>query len=404
VVARGIFVDERRRQRVGCSVVVNRAAKLRHAVTLLLALTSSGCDGCRSARQHQAPQVVVATAAATAATAPSVVTGSTAEPTSDITSKIPLEPEGVRLSQLPDLTGGSCPRLNQRAKKRGPPVDVSKKFKDSDTRFAEMLARIAKGREALVIGLLESSGLTAMGDLKGGNRISFGVSPWHEATRPIDRRLLYVYDTKPVSDEVYHERGEAFPGNSIVRIKVRFDPQSIDDVGVKRVDAQLIELISIDNDDMTMVEAVKRLSTPVVVDDPFFGRLVLNREYARYEGQHRFGNGSYEIAIDCDDCDGSDKSITEEYRSRAKCLEANLGTLGKIVVDKMYPLYVDAWEESSAKPLSRDGFIARIRLVSLSLKHHYADLYLDDGGLFEGHLINVMIDEDYRVEVVSLAG
>jgi len=67
----------------------------------------------------------------------------------------------------------------------------------------------------------------------------------------------------------------------------------------------------------------------------------------------------------------------------------------------------NAWIEEDGNEVTRDQFVARLRLVHLDIRPQAEgriDLTFDDGDLFFGHVILVCMDADGGLSVAQIAG
>lgn len=83
------------------------------------------------------------------------------------------------------------------------------------------------------------------------------------------------------------------------------------------------------------------------------------------------------------------------------------GALRDAVAERYLVLYNDVWcdEDEGDEPVDHDGFCARIAPAELTVdRTGHVELYVDDGGLFQGHWILVVFRADLTVGEIKLAG
>lgn len=67
-------------------------------------------------------------------------------------------------------------------------------------------------------------------------------------------------------------------------------------------------------------------------------------------------------------------------------------------------LYNDTWRQDDDDELDHDGFIARITPTNVDIDVDVIQIYFNDGGLFAGHSLVLLLDTDLQVLDVKLAG
>jgi hypothetical protein len=78
-------------------------------------------------------------------------------------------------------------------------------------------------------------------------------------------------------------------------------------------------------------------------------------------------------------------------------------TVRRVVAEHYLELYNDTWCQDD-EDLDHDGFCARITPTSVDIDEDGVQIYFDDGGLFLGHSIVMLLDAELQLTEIKLAG
>lgn len=78
--------------------------------------------------------------------------------------------------------------------------------------------------------------------------------------------------------------------------------------------------------------------------------------------------------------------------------------LRALVASELLDLYNDTWRQADAPALDHAGFTARIRPAGVDISEDCVEVFFDDGALFGGHSIVLLLDLDLQVIDIKLAG
>jgi hypothetical protein len=142
------------------------------------------------------------------------------------------------------------------------------------------------------------------------------------------------------------------------------------------------------------------LKKPFFVDDPFFGKMELDRSVNWLEAKRKTGIFSrYKVCIsrDGESYDGT------KAKTIVTSLEGRLDEIRDAIQKELFDTYNDCWE--SLGQLSESQFQKRIKLESIVVDESGSSgVWFKDGGLFLGHAIEVRVDDTGEIKSANLAG
>jgi hypothetical protein len=102
----------------------------------------------------------------------------------------------------------------------------------------------------------------------------------------------------------------------------------------------------------------------------------------------------------------SDLDIPVERLDEAAAIvrRLDLQNLRGAVAEEYLGLYNDTWRQDDDDELDHDGFIARITPTNVDIDVDVIQIYFNDGGLFAGHSLVLLLDTDLQVLDIKLAG
>jgi hypothetical protein len=193
---------------------------------------------------------------------------------------------------------------------------------------------------------------------------------------------------------------------SVVRFRVDALPPAADSDPTATPTVDGSELAGVE--DAALTELARLLQQPVVLDDPLFGRLTLDRSLGRFEAATSWRGQAAQLSIP------AAGEALSEARATAAALWAKADSwdaqLRACAVEHLLPLKNSTWrdedEAGQLEPLLTEAaFAARLTLESIEVEEGGDFLiYFDDGGLFVGHLIEVRGSLDGGCTTAGLVG
>jgi hypothetical protein len=250
-----------------------------------------------------------------------------------------------------------------------------------------------------VIGVVTGMGSAGAAEDEDEWSLSFALRPWRIVGGSRDTHELRVRREGLAESELRDEM-ERYGAGTIVRLKVRLPATA-------KKEAQLLEYLGRVTNDREMNDWVAQRAKPVVVKDSILGTLTLDRSANAYEGERKYRNKRYRLFIDrgSDDDDAQrDQKLIESRRAVVTKAEAAMPSYLAAAADELLDLYNETWR-GSATALDRDSFTQRLSLDTVSIDEDGGwTVYFDDGGLFQGHSIQLSVEPDGEVADVDLAG
>ncbi|HEX2076665.1 MAG TPA: DUF2262 domain-containing protein [Longimicrobium sp.] len=152
--------------------------------------------------------------------------------------------------------------------------------------------------------------------------------------------------------------------------------------------AELVKLVGRGDDDVLAARAAE-LSARVTREDERFGTLTLNRRFGCYECETDWDYAPIQLdlqAVEDDDLEAALRTayaLWDQQESWSERIDA-------FAVQELLELKNDGWLGEGESPLTADEFVARMRLVSISVDPDGGfTFWHDDGDLFWGHSIQV---------------
>lgn len=222
-----------------------------------------------------------------------------------------------------------------------------------------------------LIGLIDASDPGGLGGRRGWSLV-FHLAAWRRPGEPIEsgerRCELHVSDA------------------ALDRWMARLHPYqvvSLDVAKTTKACTVLRKILRVDVRDDELGQLAKVLQRPVTRKTKRFGTLTLDRRYGSYEGRARWKGRSARLTLEGDEAlETAESLFAAQTRWNQKLAER--------VVEKLLPLKNDRWLEEGERALTRQRFLARLKLQSVSVGEKGAfTFWFHDGGLFWGHAIQV---------------
>jgi hypothetical protein len=143
---------------------------------------------------------------------------------------------------------------------------------------------------------------------------------------------------------------------------------------------------------------------PVEIRDPFIGKLVLNKSVDWFEGKVTWLGKEVDIAISVDEKGTASDSI-QTAQALLTSMEGWASKVRDYAVAELLEVKNENWLEEEECPLSRDEFISRMQLTSITVfPGGVFEFWHDDGDLFWGHSIHVSGTLSEGITNVDIAG
>jgi|GEM_PF-364894 len=261
-----------------------------------------------------------------------------------------------------------------------------------DDIFAEVAAKQDKlfadfGRaEAIILeGVVAPSGLGAG---TGGEicHLTFGTLPWRRQGGDLVHQKATVHKrcSKKEVDAIF----DALSAYSRYRIegKLLESPEGWDGAQI-----ELVRIIDPDLNDPDLTRAIEDLRKPIVYEDAQFGVFTLDRRVNWYEAQTTWMGAATRLSLDSEDKSGEfPQETVEQARLLWKDAKRWDGEIRAYMLKELLDLKNESWLEEGEEKITRDDFLRRVSLSSVTV---YSDgsfeFWYDDGDLFWGHSIMV---------------
>lgn len=146
------------------------------------------------------------------------------------------------------------------------------------------------------------------------------------------------------------------------------------------------------SDDAELAAIRDELAKPVVVDDPQFGSLTLDRALDWYAGSIDWLGQEVRLTVTPEAVDEPQAAV-QVARALAKDAEAWQARVRDYAVQKLLGLKNESWLGDDEPPVDAETFLSRMTLTTISVSEGGSwSFWHEDGGLFAGHSILVSGD------------
>lgn len=278
----------------------------------------------------------------------------------------------------------------------------------TDETIEDILASLARKQNALREHLRaqhssEISGVIYPGGLGGSgggtsDKWTFSVSlnPWKSNDGELKFQEIRLIKEGMTHDEL-RELMDSLTSYEVIRVSAKFSescPESDTPQGL------LESVLERNAQDEDLRQRSEELKAPFFVNDPFFGRMKLDRSVNWLECRRKSGFfTTYRVCVSRDG-DSYDGTRAKEI---VTSLEARMPEIRDVIRRDLFDTYTDCWE--SVGKLNAAQFLKRVKLQSIVVSESGSSgCWFEDGGLFLGHSIEVRIDENGLIESANLAG
>jgi hypothetical protein len=144
-----------------------------------------------------------------------------------------------------------------------------------------------------------------------------------------------------------------------------------------------------------------------IVQHEFFGALEFDEQRRTYDASLEL-RGGHKVSVTIDSMGIAPEEAFQRAQKIYQIVMRHENEYCRAIARKLLGLYNNSWRDGEATTI--DGFMGRISLASITIaplelgEMGCATLYYADGDLFAGHLIEVLLDSDFRFSNAQLAG
>ena len=248
---------------------------------------------------------------------------------------------------------------------------------------AQLAAQLATRPVEDVIGVVAASGAGGWSEEGDQWTLSFTLERWRVPPGPIKARPLSVRMT--TSRDQFDSLRKPIRANAVIRIRARVVEESVG--GTPQ--AELLELLGLDDSDVEMNQVAIELQTPVVYEDAQFGQFTLDRRVNWYTARIEWNGGAIELTATPDES-GSIDGALRVARALWNDQRQWANRITDYAVQELLPLKNGSWLDEDEPEVTADQFKTRMTLESITVEADGSfDFWHGDGDLFWGHLIRI---------------
>ena len=286
--------------------------------------------------------------------------------------------------------------------------DVLPKNMSDDESIDDIFASTARRQEVLqehldaqpvseITGVIYPGGLGGSG---GGTSdtwtFSVCLNPWRTGEGDLKFDKIRIIQ-EGLSHEELRDLMDSMSSYEVIRVAAKISESCPEWDSPQGLLESVIETNAQDNELSRKSDELKK---PFFVDDPFFGKMELDRSVNWLEAKRKTGIFSrYKVCIsrDGETYDGA------RAKNIVTSLEERMSEIRAAIQKELFDTYNDCWE--SLGQLSESQFQKRIKLESIVVDESGSSgVWFKDGGLFLGHAIEVRIDDTGEIDSAHLAG
>ncbi|HBL44088.1 DUF2262 domain-containing protein [Gimesia sp.] len=260
---------------------------------------------------------------------------------------------------------------------------------DEDDPFAELERNnlefkrvIEQIPEETIVGLVGERGAGGASFLGEDWKLILSLVAWKKSSGELSQEELRV--EFPLPEESVSQYMSEIDPFAIVKIKARCaqHPNGF-------LQAVASEIISTNESDSDLKQIVEERQVPIIIEDPQFGPLTLNRVLDRFSGSVLWDDVDISLELSCDETG----SIQESLTVARKLWEQQSDWADQVkdfAVLELLERKNNGWLEEDQPEVTAEAFKKRMVLESILI---YSDgefeFWHDDGDLFWGHAIQV---------------
>jgi hypothetical protein len=232
------------------------------------------------------------------------------------------------------------------------------------------------------VGVVGPSGVAGVGSSGPGQwTMAFSFEDWREAGHPVCTATVRV--EKEVSEFVLRSYMGAIDAYSVIRVCGRLVNDG------ERNTLEMKYLLGVNEVDAELKALAHELQKPVERKSAIFGRMILDRRVNWFEGKAIWHDSEVRIALDMDDAE-SFESVEGIAAGVWQIHGRWQRELEEVAVRELLSVKNESWLEDGEGPISRDEFLARMKLESVTVRADgTVEFWHEDGDLFWGHMIKV---------------
>jgi len=247
----------------------------------------------------------------------------------------------------------------------------------------EFLRRVAEVPVTDVYGLVDASGAGAVWTKTSSSwAVVFHFDGWRREAETLQTDTLRV--EMPVSEDDLSSLMARIKPYNVLHIR-----GCVADHPAGRTQALAEEIVSTDVQDDELEARARELQEPIIVEDPRFGALTLDRTVGWFRGRAVWNGRKIELNLAVDD-----PALLEQLiQAAGELWDAETewdDRLRDCAVQHLLPIKNESWLDEDETELSAEAFASRLSPDALTIHPDDAfEFWYDDGGLFWGHVIQV---------------
>jgi hypothetical protein len=259
--------------------------------------------------------------------------------------------------------------------------DIFEETKQQQLRLFKQLAACAVKD---VVGVVSPSGVGA-GRFQGEElwTVRFSLEIWRIEFGVIQPRPLGVF--RSATDAEWDKLKPLIKPYDVVHIKAR----GVSDSNNESSQVLLEEFVSSCNTDLELSNCSQKMQMPVIIDDPFFGKLALNRRIGQFHGNALWAGNKISLDVSVEEKNSVQSSLENAHLLWRTQEQWNKRILD-FAIDELLPLKNDLWLDTDEPPLKAEEFQNRMTLISITVNPDGSfEFWYGDGNMFAGHWIDV---------------
>jgi len=208
---------------------------------------------------------------------------------------------------------------------------------------------------------------------------SFSFAAWRHIAGELRCSELYVM-RRVSKDGKSEDEFNRFPEGTVHRLRVL--------LSADETRAVLCEVVAKNLVDEELLEVLRELQQPVIIESALLGPLTLDRRIDRFEGNAAWNGNRISVRLDAE----GDLNIEDQLETAKELFENAADWDAKVrafVIEDKLELAND-WRYEDDPPITEEEFLRRMTLNSIVIERDGGfEFWHDDGDLFAGHAIVV---------------
>ena len=246
-----------------------------------------------------------------------------------------------------------------------------------------------------LLGLVSASG-SGGGSIGQSNewKLTFQLAAWHYAGAEVETEERYC--SLPVAHSDLNDWMARVKPYAVVEIEIEDDSS-------ERV-FKVSRILRTDADDADLQRIAAELQTPIVISHPVFGKLECKRAFGWYVGRAEWNGKNIDVSLSCSKAD--DPISVLDAASRLFREQEEWGRrVNDYAVEQLLPLKNDSWLDEDEAELTKEQFLTKMKLESISVEEAGSfTFWHDDGDLFFGHSIQISGDFENGLTDADIPG